>query len=304
MFGPFEGYSRPAMQRLCVLILLGVLPLSLHAETKPAQENSGKVTLVARAVGHELLRWGNDARCMARAPLQWDRAQWTRAGLGLGAVGLAATSDEPIADFMQRNRSDFSDDFSRVVTPFGGRRALVISAAMLAGGLVTHHPALRDTGRDAVEASVLASMIVTPLLKRAVGRSRPFVGAGAYDFHPFTENQSFPSGHSTNAFAVASVVAGHAKGWVVPTVAYTLATGVAFSRMNDDVHFASDVIAGGLIGTAIGRGVVARHRAPAVKTGERTTVDFVPLRGGAAIQVQTSAAAIAGAARRVRLRMR
>jgi membrane-associated phospholipid phosphatase len=302
MFVSSDGYYRPPMQRLCVVLLLAVMPLSLHADTKPTQENAGKVTLAARAVGRELQRWGRDSLSMARAPLQWDRAQWTRAGLGLGAVGLAATSDQPIADFVQRNRSDFSDDFSRVVTPFGGRRALVISAAMLAGGLVTHRPALRDTGRDAIEASILAAGMVTPLLKRAVGRSRPFVGAGAYDFHPFTENQSFPSGHATNAFAVASVVAGHAHGWIVPTVAYTLATGVAVSRMNDDVHFASDVLAGGLIGTAIGRGVVARHRTPTAKTGERTTIDFVPLPGGAAIQVQTSAVAIAGAVRRIRMR--
>jgi membrane-associated phospholipid phosphatase len=298
MFVSSGGYYRPATQRLCVVLLLVVMPLSLHADDKSER----KVTLAARAVGRELQRWGRDSLSMARAPLQWDRAQWTRAGLGVGAVGLAATSDQPIADFVQRNRSDFSDDFSRIVTPFGGRRALVISAAMLAGGLVTHRPALRDTGRDAIEASILAGGIVTPLLKRAVGRSRPFVGAGAYDFHPFTENQSFPSGHATNAFAVASAVAGHAHGWVVPTVAYTLATGVAVSRMNDNVHFASDVIAGGLIGTAIGRGVVARHRTPTVKTGERTTIDFVPLRGGAAVQVQTSAAAIAGAVRRIRMR--
>jgi membrane-associated phospholipid phosphatase len=48
-------------------------------------------------------------------------------------------------------------------------------------------------------------------------------------------HQSFPSGHATNAFAVASVAAGHADGWVVPAVAYSLASGVAVSRMNDNV---------------------------------------------------------------------
>jgi membrane-associated phospholipid phosphatase len=161
---------------------------------------------------------------------------------------------------------------------------------MFAGGLVTKNPRLRDTGRDAIEASILAAGIVTPLLKRAVGRSRPFKDQGAYDFHPFTENQSFPSGHSTNAFAVASVVAAHSRGWLVPTIAYTLATVVAVSRMNDNVHFGSDVLAGAAIGTAIGRAVVARHRPGAAK--RTVSIDLIPLRGGVAVQLQMSSASL------------
>jgi len=247
-------------------------------------EEPAKATIVARAVKNEIRRYGSDSLSMLRAPLQWDRAQWSRAAMAAGVVGGAAAIDEETADFVQRNRSDFSDDFSSVVTPFGGRRALVLSGAMLAGGLITKNVELRDTGRDAIEATIFAGVIVTPILKRAVGRSRPFRDQGAYDFHPFSENQSWPSGHATNAFAVASVVAAHAKGWVVPTIAYSLATGVAVSRMNDDVHFASDVLAGAAIGTAIGRAVVARHRPAAAKRS--FAIDIMPLRGGVAVNVQ------------------
>jgi len=38
-----------------------------------------------------------------------------------------------------------------------------------------------------------------------------------------------------------------------------MATGVAFSRVNDRAHFPSDVVAGALIGRAVARGIVARH---------------------------------------------
>ena len=44
-----------------------------------------------------------------------------------------------------------------------------------------------------------------------------------------------------------------------PTIVYTIATGVAASRINDHVHWPSDVVAGALIGRAVGRGIVARH---------------------------------------------
>lgn len=272
--------------RVLLTIVLMTLPAAVHAEE--AKQPEKKSAIVVRAVADELRRYGRDSRSMLRAPLRWDREQWSRAAIAAGTIAAAAAVDEDIADMAQRNRTDASEDFSRVMTPFGGRRALVLSGVMLAGGIATHNPKLRDTGRDAIEASILAAGIVTPILKRAVGRSRPFQERGAFDFQPFTENQSFPSGHSTNAFAVASVVAGHADGWVVPTIAYTLATSVAVSRVHDNVHFASDVLAGAAIGTAIGRAVVARHRAGG--TARPVAIEVRPLRGGVAVQFAMSSA--------------
>src|SRR5437763_1923719 len=71
--------------------------------------------------------------------------------------------------------------------------------------------------------------------------------------------ESFPSGHATNAFAFATAIAGHYDGRVVPTIVYTIATGVAVSRVNDHDHFPSDVLAGALIGRGIAKGILARH---------------------------------------------
>lgn len=269
--------------------VLSFFPLAAHADEAPvAKMTLVRTTLVRTTIARELRRYGTDSVSMLRAPLRWDDRQWRRAAFGLGAIATTAIGDEQIADFAQRNRSAFSDDFSSVATPFGGRRALVLSGAMIVGGLITHDTALRDTGRDALEASILAAGVVTPLLKRAVGRTRPLIGNGAYEFDPFSKNQSFPSGHATNAFAVASVVAGHSRGWVVPTIAYTIASGVAVSRVNDDVHFASDVIAGALIGTSIGRAVVARHSGVPQPNTQHVEVDLRPLPGGMAIEVRTS----------------
>jgi membrane-associated phospholipid phosphatase len=71
---------------------------------------------------------------------------------------------------------------------------------------------------------------------------------------------------------------------VLPTVAYTAATLVAFDRVNDRVHFSSDVAAGAILGTAVGRVLVARHRrAQGLKPSP--TVALVPIRGGLAAKV-------------------
>jgi len=253
-----------------------------------------------RAIGSEVKRYGTDAAAMARAPLTWDDAMWKRVGLVLAADGVAFAADGDVADAVQRNRTHVSGEFSSVVTPFGARRALDISAATLLAELLAHNTGMRDTGRDAVEASILAAGIITPALKRAVGRSRPIAGQGAYAFDPFSGNASFPSGHATNAFAVASVFAAHSKGWVVPTIAYTLATGVAASRMNDHVHYTSDVIAGAAIGTAVGRSIVARHRRGAAPRDAASAVTWmiVPAGGGAMVEISIPFERIHALARR------
>src|SRR2546430_3367768 len=152
--------------------------------------------------------------------------------------------DAHIAHAIQERRNSQTNSIANAVTPFGGGRGLQLSVAMIAVGMLARNDALRDTGRDAVESSIIAAGVITPLLKRGFGRTRPNQDSmDPHDFDPGSKQESFPSGHATNAFAIASAIAGHSDGWVVPTIAYTLATSVAFARLNDNVHWSSDVLA-------------------------------------------------------------
>ena len=119
---------------------------------------------------------------------------------------------------MQSHRSKQTEDFARIVKPFGGWAAIGVSVVALGGGVVSHNKRLLDTGRDAVEAEILAAGIATPALKYSVGRVRPSDGANADEFRPFSGNASFPSGETTEAFAVAAVLSARANGWVVPVL--------------------------------------------------------------------------------------
>jgi membrane-associated phospholipid phosphatase len=53
--------------------------------------------------------------------------------------------------------------------------------------------------------------------------------------------------------------------------------------VNDRVHFASDVAAGAVLGTAIGRFLVARHRR--ARAESKTTLEIVPIKGGLAARI-------------------
>ena len=91
--------------------------------------------------------------------------------------------------------------------------------------------------------ATIYSGIMTDVTKRIVRETRP--NGGAF---------SFPSGHTTTAFAFASVVSmEHSMAWGI--AANTMAAFVGFSRMNDNAHYLHDVLAGATIGTMYGMGV-------------------------------------------------
>jgi membrane-associated phospholipid phosphatase len=86
--------------------------------------------------------------------------------------------------------------------------------------------------------------------KYTVKRDRPFV-TYPDDFadktgHDYSDSYSFPSGHSTTAFATATD-SRLSKWYIVPSYAY--AGTVAYSRMHLGVHYPSDVLTGALIGS-------------------------------------------------------
>jgi undecaprenyl-diphosphatase len=257
------------MRRLSILFLL----VSMAAPLAHGDDDCGNRTVCAAAsVKHEAVRYVQDAKSLALAPLRWDRQAWTGFGEGTAVIIALYAIDRQTSDRVQENRSSSTDQFAKTITPFGGHRALQLSVLMIAAGAGIHDTALRDAGRDSLESELFAAGIITPLLKRAFGRARPIQNEGSRSFHPFDKRfDSFPSGHATNAFAFATAIAGHYDGWVVPTIVYTLASGVAASRVNDHVHFPSDVVAGALIGHAVAKGILARHE------GTRVAWQVVPL---------------------------
>ena len=245
------------------LILFGGFPRDSSAQELDLPDSDGSAAAgrpsLPSVLKSEGQRYVTDGASILLGPLHWDRSSWTQAAIAVASVVLLSQEDSRIDSAFQRNRSAQTDSFSSAVRPFGTYGAVGLSVASLGAGLVFKNAEWRETGRDAIEAELFAAGIVTPALKVIVGRFRPSQGSDADEFQPLSGKQSFPSGEATEAFAVASVFAARSRGWVVPVVAYTLASGVALARMNANAHFASDVVAGAFIGTAIGHSIVHRH---------------------------------------------
>ncbi len=126
-------------------------------------------------------------------------------------------------------------------------------------GRTKNNERARETGLLSTEALV-NSMIVESALKGITQRARPLTGVERSEF--FDGGNSFPSGHSTQAWAVATVIANeyhHRR--AVQIAAYGAATAVSVARFTGHKHYLSDVVAGSALGYAIGKYVYAkRHR--------------------------------------------
>jgi hypothetical protein len=257
------------------------------AFTPAIRADDSPLSRAAHTVESEIRQYGRDLKAEATAPAGWTRKQWAWAGLTVATIGVLMHEDRHIALQIQSHRNQSTDSFARAITPFGGGRAQQLAVAMIIVGAATHRDDLRDTGRDAFESELIAAGLITPLLKRGFGRARPNQDEmTSHDFDPGAKQESFPSGHATNAFALASAVAAHAQGWIIPTIAYSVATGVAASRMNDNVHWASDVFAGALIGTVTGRFVAHRHLQ--ARRAELTVVPMIgPRTAGLSFRIVT-----------------
>lgn len=209
-------------------------------------------------IGREAKIYFDDSKALFFAPFHWNGAQ-IRTAIGAGAlVGGIMAFDEPLARSAQNHASPATNQMSRIVTPFGAWAAYAVSGALVVSGLAFDDARATSMGREAIEACFLSGLMTT-ILKPVYGRQRPFESGNQTVFQPFSGHDSFPSGHATVAFAFASVVSARSSGWVIPTVSYTLASLVAYSRVNDAQHFPSDVVAGAVIGTVVGRFIVHRH---------------------------------------------
>ena len=97
-------------------------------------------------------------------------------------------------------------------------------------------------------SAILASLLTTTI-KFAVSRERPFEAFPAIRRAGNTDpTPSFPSGHTSSAFATATSFSMAFPRWYVIAPAYSWAAAVAYSRMHMGMHYPSDVAAGALIG--------------------------------------------------------
>jgi membrane-associated phospholipid phosphatase len=180
--------------------------------------------------------------------------RWWHGVAAVGGYALLTTLDDGLQDFFRENRSTTSNDVSSFARRMGQPEVYIATGlGILATGLISGDREIRDAGIRVTRSLALTGAVVT-VAKFAAGRSRPSRnGSDADDFSPFSGNTSAPSGHSAMAFALATSLSDEIGNPWATVALFTLATGTAWSRVNDNVHWVSDVVAGAGIGIVSAR---------------------------------------------------
>lgn len=134
--------------------------------------------------------------------------------------------------------------------------SLPITGLVYGVGRLSDRPQLADGALHAAGALV-ATGIVNGVLKFGFGRGRPdHVGYDSDEFRPLSladHWQSFPSGHTMVAFSLATAISEEIQNPWVSGLAYGTAAMVGWSRVYDNRHWTSDVVAGAILGTVVSR---------------------------------------------------
>jgi hypothetical protein len=229
---------------------------------------------------------GDDLKKQLTFPIHASRKDWLKVGRLALLTGAVALINKPVNQFAVRlgNENKGVADISRYVTNFGGAYEVYAIAGFYAYGLIFKSQKQKTTTALATQAYITASVIST-IGKYVSGEQRPYytdpnLNKSGPIFHgPFYAFQkgtdlsnysSFPSGHTTAAFAAATVYAMEYRDKpIIPILSYGAATLVGLSRLTENKHWATDVLVGAMLGYFSGRQVVNNfHRYSASKRGK------------------------------------
>lgn len=170
-----------------------------------------------------------------------------------GLVSVPARSQQHNWEYdllrsLAEKRTTAGNNFHKGFSKINSTICLAVPAGILIAGLIEKDKTLKENALFITE-SIVVSSVITWTLKKAVGRERPAVNDPSFPAVLDLQNNSFPSGHTSEAFSMATSLSMKYPRWyvVVPAFAYAGLSG--YSRLYLGVHYPTDVLAGALVGS-------------------------------------------------------
>ena len=239
----------------------------------------GLLCLFTLGVGTPASLWAQDT-VVPPAAASLDNGtsiRWWHGAAALGGISALMLLDGSVRHFVQDNRTQTGNDVASAVRHFGQPEVYAtVPAGLLLAGAISHNPRLTHMGWRVVSALAVTGA-VTAGVKTLSGRARPDnpgIDGDADDFGLFSGRDAWPSGHTSMAFALATSLGDELHNPWARWGLYGAATAVAWSRVNDNRHWLSDVATGALVGIASakfasGRWTIFGVRAPTFMAGPR-----------------------------------
>ena len=220
-------------------------------------------------------------------PFHMTGKDWKNFGIFTGGIIAISFADEPIqkAALKMRERKTGINNVSKFISNFGGLYEIGALIGLGSYGYIFKNEKLKNTTLLATQSYITAGALES-VLKFVSGRTRPsFYSANeeaeprftgpfsktARDLNGKKVYSSFPSGHTTVAFAAATVFASEYRNIpAIPIIAYSMASLIGISRITENKHWTTDVLVGATIGFLSGKQVVNNyHRYAKLKNAEK-----------------------------------
>jgi len=186
------------------------------------------------------------------SPIYFTPSDWNKAGLVALGAGICYTQDTSIRDYFQQNRTGDSDNVARFFMHFGdGSFSSAIVASLYVYGEFNDDDKCKRAGLLGAE-SMAVNALLTSGVKLTLRRPLPDSGLPYdtwYSKWNTIDDLAFPSGHTSSAFACATIIATEFSDTpLIPIVAYTTASLTALSMLDMNQHWASDILPGAALG--------------------------------------------------------
>ena len=228
---------------------------------------------------YDFKQFANETGDYFSAPSNWNKNDFITLGLISAATFGLMYADQPIKNGMAEinsNKNNWLMEFGR----YWGEPipSVAISGLLLIHGYAFDNSTTKKIGYE-VGQSFIYSVTVSSVLKIIIGRARPYTGNDPFTFEPFAfqnNNWSLPSGHTTVAFSLSTVLAANIDSYALKAAAFVPAFLTAFSRVYQNHHWTSDVFLGAIVGYFVGKFVTDLH-AENELTAQMTQVPLLSL---------------------------
>ena len=227
-----------------------------------------------------------DAQAYYTAPLHWNGRDWEYFGGALAAIAVAHHYDSQVrTHYDQGSSSPLGPKKSGELTDMAPAAALFVGTWGYASLIGSH--AGEGEAWNMLESAGL-SFVSAYAVKYIVRRPGPDATTGPN--HWFGGGSSFPSEHTTAAFAIGTVLAESGNPefrWLRRTIGYGVGFGTAYLRMKHNAHWLSDTVAGAALGMASAHFVMNRS-AEREETEDSSAFSVVPVQGGVMLAYSAS----------------
>lgn len=212
---------------------------------------------------YSVSQFAHESILFIKQPTKWKGSDWLKIGISTAATIAVMPFDERITNSTQGKQRYYYNAFIEGGRIYGEWYSIVgVAGSFGLFGLVAHDTAAKKISIELLQAG-LYSELITTIFKIAIGRERPVSTENAFTYHPFSlfdyNFHSMPSGHTTSAFALSTVMSRHAHSTTLKILAFVPAGFTMFSRIYQHQHWLSDEILAASIGFFTGNWVVDLH---------------------------------------------